>query len=155
MKSAGRFPRRVLCVAAVIAGLLSSISTPLWASEGEVVMFKDPNCGCCGAWAEHMREHGFSVRELLSRDMNQVKASAGVPAALGSCHTARVGGYVIEGHVPAGDVKRLLVEKPTVTGLAAPGMPLGSPGMEGPYPAESYDVISFDDEGHITVFAHH
>jgi len=128
-----------------------------WADAGrpEVTMYKSPTCACCGKWAEHMREAGFSVKELHSEQMDRVKAQLGVPEALGSCHTARVGDYLVEGHVPAQDVKRMLEEKPAVAGLSAPGMPLGSPGMEGPYPAERYEVIAFDREGKASVFAQH
>lgn len=118
-------------------------------------MYKDPNCGCCGAWADHMRDNGFKVQEISLRDMAQVKRDAGVPRSMGSCHTAKVGGYIVEGHVPAADVRRLLAERPPVVGISAPGMPLGSPGMEGPYEAERYDVISFDADGNEAVFASH
>jgi hypothetical protein len=102
-----------------------------------------------------MREHGFKVKEVATREMGVVKREAGVPQALGSCHTAKVGGYVVEGHVPAADVRRMLADKPAIAGLSAPGMPLGSPGMEGPYPADRYEVLSFDTEGNTAVFASH
>lgn len=121
----------------------------------EIVVYKDPNCGCCGKWAEHMRSAGFSVKQIATTEMDDVKRGAGVPKALGSCHTAKVGGYVIEGHVPAADVRRLLSEKPKVAGLAAPGMPMGSPGMESPYPADKYNVVSFTADGRTEVFAAH
>ncbi len=126
-----------------------------FAAGEEVMMYKDPNCGCCTKWADHMRANGFTVKEIHSRDMGAVKREAGVPQAAASCHTAWVGGYVVEGHVPAADVKRLLAQKPKVAGIAAPGMPMGSPGMEGPYPADKYDVVSFDAEGRTRVFAKH
>ena len=143
-------------VASALLGLttLGGISTAV-AADDEVVMYKDPNCGCCGKWAEHMRSAGFAVKEVASARMELVKQEAGVPEALGSCHTAKVGGYVVEGHVPAADVRRMLAEKPAIRGLSAPGMPLGSPGMEGPYPAERYDVVSFDAQGHSAVFSKH
>ena len=121
----------------------------------KVIVTKDPNCGCCGKWAAHMREHGFKVKEVATTQMGQVKGEAGVPQALGSCHTARVGGYVVEGHVPAADVRRMLTEKPAIAGISAPGMPMGSPGMEGPYPADRYDVVSFDAQGRTAVYASH
>ncbi|HRP24514.1 MAG TPA: DUF411 domain-containing protein [Thauera sp.] len=140
-------------VAAALLGLATL--APAFAAEDEVVMYKDPNCGCCGKWAEHMREHGFKVKEVATTQMGVIKRDAGVPQALGSCHTAKVGGYVVEGHVPAADVRRMLTDKPAVSGISAPGMPLGSPGMEGPYPAERYDVVSFDGEGNTAVFASH
>lgn len=144
---------RSLAVLACSAAL--GLAIPAVAGADAVVMYKDPNCGCCGKWAEHMRAAGFAVEEVATTRMDQVKEEAGVPQALGSCHTATVGGYVIEGHVPAADVRRLLAGKPAVRGLSAPGMPLGSPGMEGPYPAERYDVVSFDAHGRSAVFARH
>jgi hypothetical protein len=125
------------------------------ATDDEIAMFKDPNCGCCTKWADHMRENGFTVQEISSRDMARVKGDAGVPRTLGSCHTAKVGNYIVEGHVPAADVRRLLAEQPPVVGISAPGMPLGSPGMEGPYESQRYDVVSFDADGNVAVFASH
>ncbi|HAF56393.1 MAG TPA: metal-binding protein [Thauera sp.] len=143
-------------VASALLGLatLGSFSLAL-AADDEVVMYKDPNCGCCGKWAEHMREHGFKVKEVATAEMGVVKREARVPQALGSCHTAKVGGYVVEGHVPAADVRRMLDQKPAIAGISAPGMPMGSPGMEGPYPADRYDVVSFDAQGRTAVFASH
>lgn len=139
-------------VAAALLGLASL--APAFAAEDEVVMYKDPNCGCCGKWAEHMREHGFKVKEVSTSQMGVIKREAGVPQALGSCHTAKVGGYVVEGHVPAADVKRMLTDKPTVSGISAPGMPLGSPGMEIDGRQEPYEVILFTTSGR-SVFARH
>lgn len=138
----------------IIAAMLLLFTLPVAASD-EVVMYKDPNCGCCGKWADHLRENGFKVREIATRDMALVKTEAGVPRALGSCHTAMVGGYVVEGHVPASDVRRLLADRPRLVGISAPGMPLGSPGMEGAYPAERYDVVGFDEKGNTQVFSKH
>ena len=125
------------------------------AGSGVVTMHHDPNCGCCGAWAEHMRESGFEVVSTPSRDMQSIKRAHGLPAPLASCHTATVDGYVIEGHVPAADVQRLLKERPDVAGIAVPGMPLGSPGMEVDGRKDPYDVIVFDDEGRMGIFARH
>ena len=143
------------CLSALACGAALGLAAPALASPDEVVMYKDPNCGCCGKWAEHMRSAGFPVKEVASPRMDLVKQEAGVPEALGSCHTAKVAGYVVEGHVPAADVRRMLTEKPAIRGLSAPGMPLGSPGMEGPYPAERYDVVSFDAQGRSAVFSKH
>ncbi|HPV62206.1 DUF411 domain-containing protein [Thauera aminoaromatica] len=143
------------CLSALACGAALGLAAPALASPDEVVMYKDPNCGCCGKWAEHMRSAGFAVKEVASPRMDLVKQEAGVPEALGSCHTAKVGGYVVEGHVPAADVRRMLAEKPAIRGLSAPGMPLGSPGMEGPYSAERYDVVSFDAQGRSAVFSKH
>src|SRR5919202_4232644 len=111
-----------------------------------VTVYKSPSCGCCRKWVEHVKAHGFAVRAFDVDDLHEVKAAAGVPAALQSCHTAYVGQYVVEGHVPADDIRRLLAERPAVAGLAVPGMPVGSPGMEGG-PSEHYDVIAFERSG--------
>jgi hypothetical protein len=120
----------------------------------EIVVYKDPDCGCCKNWVEHLRKHGFRVVTHDTRDMNSVKATFGVAADLQSCHTATVNGYVIEGHVPAADIARLLKEHPKVAGLAVPGMPAGSPGME-VGSVEHYSVIAFDKTGAQKVFARH
>ncbi len=121
----------------------------------EVVMHKDPNCGCCGKWVEHLEANGFKVKTVPEKDMQAVKNRLGVPERLGSCHTAKVGNYVIEGHVPAAAIKRLLREKPAVAGLSVPGMPAGSPGMEVPGKQDAYDVVAFDKAGKSTVFESH
>lgn len=114
-----------------------------------VTVTKDPSCGCCDGWLEHIEAAGFPVRVLESDDMFSLKQRLGVPGDLASCHTAEVGGYVIEGHVPAAAVKRLLAERPAGVGLAVPGMPAGSPGMDFPgVDPEPYDVFLFDASGH-------
>ncbi|GJE78532.1 DUF411 domain-containing protein [Methylorubrum suomiense] len=136
----------------VLAGLsgLSSLllAAPLRAAEPlpEIQVTKDPSCGCCEAWVTHIRAAGFPV-QVTEAPVNPVKARLGVPRSLASCHTAQVGGYVIEGHVPAGAILRLLAEKPPGIGLAVPGMPVGSPGMEADgVPPDTYDVILFGPE---------
>ncbi|MCC5988878.1 MAG: CopG family transcriptional regulator [Pararhodobacter sp.] len=101
-----------------------------------------PSCGCCGAWAELAGAHGFSVEIEITEDYVAMKDAAGVPDALWSCHTARIGGYIIEGHVPFEAIEQLLEERPEITGIAVPGMPAGSPGM-GNDPNAAYDVIAF------------
>ena len=113
----------------------------------EVVVHRDPSCGCCGAWVEHLRRAGFPVKIFETGDLNGVKRRLGVPADLISCHTAEVAGYVVEGHVPAGAIRRLLAERPLAAGLAVPGMPIGSPGMEGAAP-DTYEVVLFGQNGH-------
>lgn len=116
-----------------------------------VEVTKDPSCGCCGAWVDHLRAVGFPVRVVESDNVESLKARLGVPAELASCHTAEVEGYVIEGHVPAAALKRLLAERPAATGLAVPGMPAGSPGMDYPGVApERYDVVLFGSDGQRT-----
>ena len=106
-----------------------------------VEVWKDPSCGCCGNWSLHMRQAGFTVTINATDDMDAIKRAKGVPNELQACHTAVVEGYVIEGHVPAGDVKKLLAERPSAVGLAVPGMPASSPGMN--QPGEPYEVILF------------
>ena len=120
----------------------------------EVVVYKDANCGCCKKWVAHLEANGFTVKAHNVKDLLARKTAHGVPPRLYACHTARVGGYVVEGHVPAVDIKRLLAERPKVRGLAVPGMPAGSPGMEGPRP-ERYNVLSFGKDGQTAVYASH
>lgn len=120
-----------------------------------VAVFKDPNCGCCKEWIEHLRKHAFRVTAKDTSDVSGIKRSGRVPPQLASCHTAFVNGYVIEGHVPAQDIKRLLKEKPKVAGLAVAGMPVGSPGMEMGNRRDKYDVIAFTRDGSTRVFAKH
>jgi len=117
-----------------------------------VEMTKRPNCGCCTAWADHLRAEGFEVKITESEELWNVKRRAGIPQDLDACHTAKVGGYVVEGHVPADDIKRLLSERSDVKGLSVPGMPIGSPGMEMDGQTEPYDVLSFDADGNTKVF---
>jgi hypothetical protein len=119
----------------------------------KIDVYKDPTCGCCVNWVAHLRKNGFAVHSADVADIDAVKAKYNVPAALRSCHTAVVNGYVIEGHVPAADVKRLLTARPAdVVGLAVPGMPIGSPGMEGANP-QAYQVLAFDKGGRSRTFA--
>lgn len=121
-----------------------------------VLVHKSPTCGCCGLWVEHMRSAGFQVEVRDSDDLSPIKQRLGVPADKASCHTAQVGDYFVEGHVPADDVKRLLLESPDARGIAVPGMPLGSPGMEGPVgSAQPYSVELIGKDGSSTGFASH
>ena len=119
-----------------------------------LTVYKTPTCGCCSKWVDHMRANGFDAKVHDLSDLTEIKTKLGVPAELGSCHTAQVGRYVIEGHIPADAVHRLLKERPTtVTGLAVPGMPLGSPGMEVPGgSADPYLILTFDRKAQTTVF---
>lgn len=111
------------------------------------VVYKSPTCGCCTKWVEHLRANGFAVEIREPADLNAVKDRLGVPADMRACHTAEIDGYVIEGHVPATDVQRLLREKPKALGLAVPGMPLGSPGMEADDRRQAYTVWLLQDDG--------
>ncbi len=117
-----------------------------------ITVYKDPNCGCCKNWIEHLIKHGYRVEAKDTPDMAQIKNTLGVPSGLTSCHTAVVEGYLIEGHVPAADIDRLLATKPKVKGLAVPGMPMGSPGMEGAM-KQQYQVIAFDRTGKTRIVA--
>ena len=124
------------------------------ARQSVIDVYKDPACGCCSLWAEHLREHGFTVTTTDTRDLAALKTRNGVPREMQSCHTALVDGYVIEGHVPAADVQRLLRDRPAIAGLAVAGMPIGSPGMEVEgVAAQPYDVMAFEEDGGAFVFA--
>ncbi len=121
-----------------------------------VVVHKNETCGCCHLWVEHMEKSGFKVTVRNVADLGGIKERVGVPAGMGSCHTARVGGYFIEGHVPAADIARLLDEQPDAKGLAVPGMPLGSPGMEvASGETQPYEVHLVTRHGSTSVFARH
>jgi hypothetical protein len=120
--------------------------------QTKITVYKDPSCGCCKNWIEHLKKHGYAVDAKDTPDMAEVKRTLGVPEALTACHTAVVNGYLIEGHVPAADIARLLKQKPKIAGLAVPGMPMGAPGMEGPT-SQHYQVLSFDKSGKTKVFA--
>ncbi len=150
---AGRAAGLVLAVCAALAAGAPQ-AAPAEPRRPEVSMYKTPTCGCCGKWAEHLERNGFRVVVHEQADLSQLKRENRIPAELSACHTAFVGGYVIEGHVPAADIARLLAERPKLAGLGVPGMPEGSPGMEGPKP-ERYRVYGFDSKGALEVFATH
>jgi hypothetical protein len=119
-----------------------------------ITVYKDPNCGCCKSWIEHLIKHGYRVDAKDTPNMADIKTGLGVPSGLTACHTGVVNGYLIEGHVPAEDIDRLLKQKPKIAGLAVPGMPAGSPGMDSQHP-QKYQVIAFDKAGKTSVFASH
>lgn len=146
-----RLPAILLFAAASIG---AAAQTPP-AAAAPVAVFKSATCGCCAKWNDHMRTAGFTVNSTDLPDVAVVKDKHGVPAPLRSCHTAVVDGYVIEGHVPADVIKKLLRERPAVVGIAVPGMPMGSPGMEGPAGSrvDAYNVMSFDKSGATKVYA--
>ncbi len=140
----------IFAVIALIAiGVMQTAST-----ADEITVYRSPTCGCCLAWVDHLRANGFSVNVEEMRDLTPIKQKLGVPGDLEACHTATIGGYVVEGHVPASDIRHLLASKPKAKGIAVPGMPVGSPGMERGDEKEPYDVILFGDAGE-TVFATH
>ena len=139
----------ILLLAASSVG--AAAQTPA-AAPTPVAVFKSATCGCCAKWNDHMRTAGFTVNSTDLPDVAAVKDKHGIPHPLRSCHTAVVGGYVIEGHVPADVIKKLLRERPAVVGIAVPGMPMGSPGMEGSR-VDSFNVMSFDKSGASKVYA--
>lgn len=142
-ESAYPMTRRSFVGLVVAAGL----TAPAIAEEPTAaVVHKDPNCGCCTGWVRHMRDAGFAVRVEETSDLKAVRARFAIPESLAGCHTAEIAGYLVEGHVPAAAVRRLLAERPDARGLAVPGMPAGSPGMEGGVP-KPYEVMLFGPNG--------
>ena len=150
---------RIAAVLAALAAGVASVSlvaqkaAPALAPAGVLTVYKTPTCGCCHQWIEHMKAAGFQVREVDMDDITEVKQTSGVPIKLRTCHTGLIDGYVVEGHVPADLVKKMLAEKPKVTGIAVPGMPQGSPGMEQGDAKDPYEVLLFDKTGKTTVYA--
>lgn len=145
-----RFVLSLLAAAALVPILPASAAGP------RVTVFKNPSCGCCTAWVDHLKANGLSVTVTEVPDTAGPRKLAGIPERLGSCHTARVGGYAIEGHVPAADILRLLSERPDAIGLAVPGMPAGSPGMEVPGGhVDRYEVLLIDRKGGTRSWASH
>ena len=143
--------KRLLQYALLALSLCAVFTAPVFATE--ITVYKSATCGCCKEWVKHLQANGFSVKAQDVSDLMSYKTANGVPAKLGSCHTATVNGYVIEGHVPANDIKRLLKERPAVSGLAVPGMPVGSPGMEQGGQKDRYDVLTFNKQGGTSVYA--
>ena len=141
--------------AAALAALSALPPLPAFAAPTgpEVQVFKSPSCGCCGSWVEHMRAAGFTVKVTEVDDTTAARKRLGLPDRYGSCHTATVGGYVLEGHVPAAEVKRLLASKPKAIGLAVPGMPPSAPGMDVPGRTDPYEVLLVGPQGQSSVFA--
>lgn len=140
-------------IAIILALTWITLGSSAAAEPAEIQVYKSPKCGCCSKWVDHLRSNGFTVNETNVEDLASIKRDNGIPPELASCHTALVDGYVVEGHVPAADLKRLLEERPEIAGIAVPGMPIGSPGMEGPHP-ERYQVLSFGGSG-VSVFSEH
>ncbi|AWP76965.1 DUF411 domain-containing protein [Bordetella bronchiseptica] len=142
--------RRALLGALLLAPAAALANTPI-----PIDVWRTPTCGCCEDWLQHLRSNGFEVRAHMVEDTAPVRSQAGMPARYGSCHTARVQGYTVEGHVPAADIRRLLRDKPRAVGLTAPGMPIGSPGMDGPAYGgrrDAYDVLLVQPDGSARVF---
>ncbi len=148
-------------VTALILGVASAgpsgqvQASPESAGPVPITVYRNPSCSCCKAWVSHLKTNGFQVEDIVTPDVAAKKRELGLPAQLASCHTGVVNGYVVEGHVPADDVKRLLRLKPEIAGLAVPGMPAGSPGMETSGPQDQFDVIAFDNAENLSTFNHY
>lgn len=134
--------------------LINPKSTEADASLPVVTVYKSPTCGCCGKWVKHMESNGFKVVTKNSNNLDSIKKRLGINQEFQSCHTAKIGNYIVEGHVPASDIKRMLTEKPTINGLAVPGMPMGSPGMEG-HRKDNYNVLAINKGKVTAVFSSH
>ena len=139
--------------ALALSFVLVAALTPMAQVATPITVYKTPTCGCCGKWIDHMRQSGFAPKVTDLPNLSMVKQSAGVPENLQSCHTSMIGGYAVEGHVPADVVRQLLKEKPAVAGIAVPGMPLGSPGMEQGPQKDKYNVVAFGKDGSQKVYA--
>lgn len=139
-------------LAAATLAIMSLAGAAVAEPSTSLTVYKSPSCGCCGGWVDHMKAAGFTVVTKDTDEMDKVKAMLGVPADMASCHTATINGYVIEGHVPADSVSRLLTEKPKAAGLATPGMPMGSPGMDSGGASEPYSVMLFTRDGGTETF---
>lgn len=147
--------RRTLLQGALAAIMLPSVAAHAAKAAAPVIeVYKSATCGCCHEWVAHLRANGFTVKAYDVANPSDYREKFGIPKELGSCHTGIVAGYALEGHVPAAEIKRLLAERPKAKGLAVPGMPLGSPGMEGPR-KDSYDVLLVQADGRHKVYKHY
>lgn len=152
-----RFSRRnLLRTAAPAAGaalLTAGLGLPAHAAEPAIEVWRSPTCSCCHSWIAHLEKAGFTARVHEVEDLEHIRHSAGIPDDFASCHTGAVAGYVLEGHIPAVAIRKLLAERPPIRGLALPGMPMGSPGMDGPdMPAEPFTVLALAKDGSSTAF---
>jgi hypothetical protein len=147
---------KLLAVCLIALGAILSLATAVSAEAApnalEIRVYRNPSCSCCGAWMAHLTDIGFQTKNVPTPDMSTLKEQYGVPDNLASCHTAVINGYIIEGHVPAEDIKRLLAEQSNVAGIAVPGMPIGTPGMESGEVREPFTVFSFNKQGNAEVF---
>jgi hypothetical protein len=146
-----------IAIAGLAYGAAAQQKAPAATALPKVTVYKTSSCGCCRLWVDHMKANGFDVQamDVSAADVRGISKAAGLKDEGTSCHTAKIGAYTVEGHVPAADIKRMLKEKPAIAGIAAPGMPMGSPGMEQGNAKEPYDVIAFKKDGTSTVYAKH
>ena len=145
--------RRRLFIALSLAVILPTARGTAAQAKGVITAYRNPGCGCCEVWAQQLKVAGFDVIMQDDSDLAAHRVAAGVPEDLAGCHTALMGDYVIEGHVPLADIQRLLTEKPLIKGIAVPGMPTGSPGMEMGESRDAYDVVAFATDGTRSVYA--
>ncbi|MDY7015008.1 MAG: DUF411 domain-containing protein [Cyanobacteriota bacterium] len=127
--------------------------TEAYAGNVKMTVYRSPSCGCCGLWIEHAKKHGFQITDIKTENIDAIKRDNNVPENLASCHTTIIDGYAMEGHIPADEIKRFLKQKPQAIGLAVPGMPLGTPGMESGNRKQPFDVLAFGGNGQVEVFA--
>ncbi len=138
---------------ATLVSVWDKETEPNYSGTTEMTVYRSPSCGCCGVWVDHAKKHGFKIEDIKTEEMEALKQKHNVPAELASCHTTIIDGYVMEGHIPADDIKRFLAEKPDdLIGLAVPGMPIGTPGMEARDMKQPFQVLAFNDKGEIEVF---
>ena len=138
---------------ATLVSVWDKETEPDYLGTTEMTVYRSPSCGCCGVWVEHAQKHGFKIKDIKTEEMEAIKQKHNVPAELASCHTTIIDGYIMEGHIPADDIKRFLAEKPDdLVGLAVPGMPIGTPGMEARDIKQPFQVLAFNDKGEVEVF---
>ena len=138
---------------ATLVSVWDKETKPNYSGITEMTVYRSPSCGCCGVWVDHAKKHGFKIEDIKTEEMEAIKQQHNVPAELASCHTTIIDGYVMEGHIPADDIKRFLAQKPDdLIGLAVPGMPIGTPGMEARDIKQPFQVLAFNDKGETTVY---
>lgn len=146
--------RKLIAVCGLALLLVAQLNAQELNGAKDIQVFRSASCGCCGKWLQHLKENNFNVKDLVVNDVSLIKAKYGIPKELASCHTALIGGYLVEGHVPASDIEKLLATKPKLAGISVPGMPSGSPGMEMGGRKDPYQVIGFDKDKR-QVFSHY
>jgi hypothetical protein len=138
---------------ATLVSVWDKETEPNYSGTTEMTVYRSPSCGCCGVWVDHAKKHGFKIEDIKTEEMEALKQKHNVPAELASCHTTIIDGYVMEGHIPADDIKRFLAQKPDdLIGLAVPAMPIGTPGMEARDIKQPFQVLAFNDKGEVEVF---
>ena len=138
---------------ATLVSVWDKETEPNYSGITEMTVYRSPSCGCCGVWVDHAEKHGFKIKDIKTEEMETIKQQHNVPVELASCHTTIIDGYVMEGHIPADDIKRFLAKKPNnLVGLAVPGMPIGTPGMEARDIKQPFQVLAFNEQGKVEVF---